>query len=172
MGASAAATALFDAPVEVGGAIPKWVLLSDGEVDAYWAMTKQQRHDDKDPKHAAAVTTGDVRILYGVVLGFDGAGAAAEREIISKLCGRYGEVAFVDYQHGEESGYVRFRQPRDASAALAGTRSPIRPRVAPRMTPRATPLSHPSITPARPDATRRLAGQVARSPAADRCVLP
>ena len=115
--AAAAMEGLVESPVEVSGVVPTWRLMGDDEVDAYWTLTKQQRG-----LQAAASSTnekaGKPVEAYGVVLLFEGAGQEADRAALGLVCSRHGEVAYIDFERGDASGYVRFKQPEAASVAL------------------------------------------------------
>ena len=53
-----------------------------------------------------------------VLLRFDNCSPTTERSYVSTLCGQFGEVAYVDFRFGERVGFVRFRRPEAARAAI------------------------------------------------------
>jgi len=57
------------------------------------------------------------------ILRFESASASTDRNDLKQLCSQYGEVAFVDFRFGETTGYIRFRNPDGASAALSALSS-------------------------------------------------
>ena len=58
-------------------------------------------------------------IERGLVLHFDGAKEGVDREALSKACEAHGEVAYVNFSRGEESGHVRFKSSEGAAKALS-----------------------------------------------------
>jgi predicted nuclease of restriction endonuclease-like (RecB) superfamily len=54
-----------------------------------------------------------------IVLRFEQADPQTNRTDLTALCAAHGEVAFVDFSFGSTAGYVRFRSPEGAQAALA-----------------------------------------------------
>lgn len=53
-----------------------------------------------------------------VLLRFENASVTTERTEVATLCSQFGEVAYVDFRFGEQIGYVRFRRPEAARAAI------------------------------------------------------
>jgi hypothetical protein len=53
-----------------------------------------------------------------VLLRFDHASMTTERTEVASLCAQFGEVAYVDFRFGECIGFVRFRRPEAARAAI------------------------------------------------------
>ena len=115
-GASTALAALSAVPQAVGLATPTWRLLSGAEEDEYReSVATRKRHRE--------ATQADLASARGMgpslVVRFEGAGPESEREALSALCSQHGEVAFVDFQFGETTGYVRFKKAEGAAAAAA-----------------------------------------------------
>lgn len=125
--ASAALAALTAEPADVGGAFPTWRMLTLEEEDAYKrdVLGRKRQREMMAPVDRAAGAEGNEQVasnqpleVHGIVAHFDGVGGEASREELSELCSKYGEVAFIDFQRGHTRGYVRFRQPEVASAAI------------------------------------------------------
>jgi len=71
-----------------------WTLLTDAEVDAYWTDLQLRIAGQRAAAASALGGTGYLLAAqeHGIVLGFDGVGAEAQREDLKALAGKWGEV--------------------------------------------------------------------------------
>ena len=122
-GAAAALAALSGGSFEIAGATPRWRLLGDDEATAYWEQSKKARVAAGGASASAVAPRPSHKAGSGgagaIVLRFEQADPQTNRTDLTALCAAHGEVAFVDFSFGSTAGYVRFRSPEGAQAALA-----------------------------------------------------
>lgn len=122
-GAAAALAALSGGSFEIAGATPRWRLLGDDEATAYWEQSKKARVAAGASAASAVAPRPSHKAGSGgagaIVLRFEQADPQTNRTDLTALCAAHGEVAFVDFSFGSTAGYVRFRSPEGAQAALA-----------------------------------------------------
>ncbi len=120
--AQAALVALTATPRVIAGQTPSWRLLRDEEAAAYWEASKKTKVEELRVRQqpGGMLALAPQPMDHGIVLHFDGANTQTDRTELTAACGGPGVVAYVDFRFGATSGYVRFKTPEAALAALTG----------------------------------------------------
>jgi len=86
----------------------------DGKDGEEPAAKKQKKESN------ANANKKDEKLVFppGVVISFKGIGGGVTREILKEEFGKFGAVAFVDFQQNESDGFVRMSQAEDAKKAV------------------------------------------------------